>query len=313
MWAPVHPKKLFTAPLPAIIPAFQEVGFTLVDVGGRDDPVQELVSLAPFAHYVVSEPDRDAVIARGPWRKLTVVREAIAAGAGEATLYLASSRGMSSLREPDPAVVGQLPIAARFAIEGTCRVGTTTLDAAAAAGGFTDACFLKLDTQGTELEILRSGAGLLPSVLGVKVEVSFRPYYRGQALFSDVDTYLRRAGFELFALERAHFRRAGRRPQLYSRRGLAWAHCLYLREPAGLPREALIRLLGLALAWQQVDLALEIAGALPELFADVETAAERLTRHRLYGQTPADSIAELADSSRDKSAANSRTAGRRDR
>jgi hypothetical protein len=175
-----------------------------------------------------------------------------------------------------------------------------TLDVAATAGGFTDACFLKLDTQGTELEILRSGAALLPSVLGVKVEASFRPYYRGQALFSDVDTYLRGHGFELFALERAHFRRTGYRPRLYSRRGLAWAHCLYLREPAGLPREALTRLLGLALAWQQVDLAVEIAGVLPEFLADVETAAARLTRYRLYGKTPVECTAELAESGRDR-------------
>lgn len=297
----MHPKKLFTAPLPAIIPAFQQVGFTLVDIGGREDPVPELVSLAQFAHYVASEPDEDAAIERGPWQKLTVIREAISGQVGEATLYLTHNRGMSSLREPDPAVLQSLPIAYKFAVEGTSQVPTMTLDVAAATYGFTDACFLKLDTQGTELEILRSGAALLPSVLGIKVEVSFRPYYRGQALFSDVDACLRGHGFELFALDRAHFRRTGYRPQTYSRRSLSWAHCLYLREPTGLPREALIRLLGLALAWQQVDLAVEIGALVPELLADVDAAAELLTRYRLHGKTPEECAPELAENGRDKS------------
>lgn len=59
--------------------------------------------------------------------------------------------------------------------------------------------YLKIDTQGSELSILKGGEGLLKQkrIRVIKVEVSMVPVYKDQALFADIDTYLRSHRFAL--------------------------------------------------------------------------------------------------------------------
>ena len=153
-----------------------------------------------------------------------------------------------------------------FRVIESTTVPTVPLDEMAVQHGFADACFLKLDTQGTELDILRSGSRLVhDSLVGIHAECLFRPFYEGQALFSDIDSHLRSKGFSLFSLSRTNLRRADYRASFYSKRVIAWAHCLYLREPQTLLtadsealRRGMPRLLAIALAFQQYDLSFEI-------------------------------------------------------
>lgn len=63
---------------------------------------------------------------------------------------------------------------------------------------------IKLDTQGTELDILK-GLTLrqFDSVLAVEVEVEFLEFYIGQPLFFDVNKFMEENGFELIDLRTA--------------------------------------------------------------------------------------------------------------
>jgi hypothetical protein len=56
---------------------------------------------------------------------------------------------------------------------------------------------LKIDTQGSELDVLRGAAELLARFQAVYCEVSFLELYAGQALASEVVAYLFERGFEL--------------------------------------------------------------------------------------------------------------------
>ncbi len=61
--------------------------------------------------------------------------------------------------------------------------------------------FLKLDTQGSELEILRGAQrALSEDLLLAEVEVEFIPIYENQPLFADVDAFMRHSGFTLLDL-----------------------------------------------------------------------------------------------------------------
>ena len=287
-------KHNFTAEVaPALFAYLSRAGITLVDVGGRGGAVGQLHSIAEIARYVTCEPDpeearrlAETLPTEQPWRAVTVVPEGIASRTGTATLYLTDRAGMSSLLEPNDAITQRFYLHQKYRVERTETVRVMPLDAAAATYAFGDACFLKIDTQGTELDILRSGDRLVRGpLLGVYVECSFRQIYKEQPLFGDVDQHLRERGFLLFTMNRVNLRRAGYREQYYSKRITAWAHCLYLREPdtlaaADLP-QALPRLLALALSFQHFDLAFEVmaritaAGVLDEataraVAADVE-------------------------------------------
>ncbi len=65
---------------------------------------------------------------------------------------------------------------------------------------------IKVDTQGTELDVLRGAGHLLDSALAVELEVEFVPQYEGQAIFSDVDLYMREQGFLLRGIRRTYWR-----------------------------------------------------------------------------------------------------------
>ncbi|BEC03341.1 FkbM family methyltransferase [Escherichia coli] len=54
---------------------------------------------------------------------------------------------------------------------------------------------LKIDTQGSELNILVGGEQVLNNTLCIQLEVSFIPLYEGQPSFGEIDVYLRKHGF----------------------------------------------------------------------------------------------------------------------
>jgi FkbM family methyltransferase len=65
-----------------------------------------------------------------------------------------------------------------------------------------DVHFLKLDTEGAELDILRGATGALDAtILGVRSEVLFAPVYKEAPLFGDIHRFMLDHGFELLNLD----------------------------------------------------------------------------------------------------------------
>ena len=92
-------------------------------------------------------------------------------------------------------------------------------------------CWMELDTQGSELEILRGADVLLrDSVLALQVEVEFAPMYTDQPLFGEIDSHLRGYGFSLFDLIRYRGRRKTLESHQRTRGQLLWGQALYLRD-----------------------------------------------------------------------------------
>lgn len=55
--------------------------------------------------------------------------------------------------------------------------------------------FLKMDTQGSELDILNHGMDVLKDCVAIQLEISYLPLYEDQPCFGEVDVYLRKWGF----------------------------------------------------------------------------------------------------------------------
>jgi FkbM family methyltransferase len=96
--------------------------------------------------------------------------------------------------------------------------------------------FIKLDAEGSELDILKGGVEVLKkSVLGLSLEVLFHADIRNQPTFSEIDIFLNSLGFKLFDL--ATYRYA-RKTLPYpsntfgaTQKGqIMWAQALYLRD-----------------------------------------------------------------------------------
>jgi len=77
------------------------------------------------------------------------------------------------------------------------HITTQRLDALLSPADLESPTLLKIDVQGTELEVLTGADGLLDVVDTILVECSFVELYAGQALASDVLSFLHKRSFRL--------------------------------------------------------------------------------------------------------------------
>ena len=136
---------------------------------------------------------------KGPYRYLPHFL-----GSGRpATFHLTRYPGCSSLLAPDPKVIdmfmtlGCADPGGNFHVQKTEPVETVRLDDIKPA---LMVDFLKVDTQGYELEIMRNGTTTLARALVIECETEFVPLYKDQPLFGDVQCFLRDQGFMLHKL-----------------------------------------------------------------------------------------------------------------
>ena len=117
------------------------------------------------------------------------------AGARELTVYAASK--LNSLRAPSEA--GRAAWGARFAERGRERVDVRTLHDVLSdvlRDGATRP-LVKLDTQGSDMEVLRSGGDAVAAIAALQMEVAVRPMYEDVPPFAEALAELRDLGFAL--------------------------------------------------------------------------------------------------------------------
>lgn len=113
---------------------------------------------------------------------------------GTMDLHLTGSSGSSSLLPPNAYALGEMP--RTFTTRGLERVPVTTVDEVfedAVRGA--SAVFLKVDTQGFDLEVIRGAASSLPRIPVLQVELALQRSYEGQPGYLDVLAELATLGF----------------------------------------------------------------------------------------------------------------------
>lgn len=161
-------------------------------------------------HALEPEPEAASQLNNGfdkkRFRNFRVYQIAVGNQAKSITLNITRKPSMSSVLNPDISSfrrsfgeakngeewIRDLDVVRK--IEVTCK-SLETIFREHINSGFVD--FLKIDAQGTELDILQSGVKMLRDGRAgvICVEVSFFPIYKGQAHFSDVDSFLRDCGY----------------------------------------------------------------------------------------------------------------------
>jgi FkbM family methyltransferase len=275
---------------------------TVVDVGARRRPPGEIRALLRWASLVGIEPDAEEAarvqeaLRDDGWRGVTIAPVAVGRRR-RATLHVTAKPGYSSLLRPDAAVAGRYVKAANFEVVAEQPVDVVPLDEV--VPGEAPVTIVKVDTQGTELDILQSAPALLGRTAAVLVETEFEPFYAGQPLFGDVDRHLRSHGFRLGDIELLRLRGRNFPSEVWSRRQAAWAHAVYLREVAD-QRVPAAHLLAAALACGFVDVGLELAATrLPEVAVDVGLLATTQTRRVVKsGRVPEDFAGAFASHER---------------
>ena len=136
----------------------------------------------------------------------SVSRQALGKEQGTARFNIASHKALSSLLEPD--VDSQWfkdyrPSTSE--VTESIEVEVTTVDAFSTANGV-NFDFLKVDTEGTEQDVIEGASSQLESsILGVRSSVNFQRCYVGQKLFSENHEYLLSKGFVLLNMDYAGY------------------------------------------------------------------------------------------------------------
>lgn len=122
--------------------------------------------------------------------------------------------------------------------------------------------FLKIDAEGSELEIIEGAQQAFEHCLGVQLEAYFYSIREGAPTFTDLDQKMRAFGFQLFHLKREHWIRKNNVYLAESSPQLIWGDALYLLPKAQLHKrdceKTYARYLLLLLAYGLHDYACEI-------------------------------------------------------
>ncbi len=217
----------------------------VLDAGGRYGLHPTWKPFRGELFYALFEPDpEEAARLRDKYRtrrsEIEVLALALAQHSGTLDIRFFQNRAMSS-----SAV--RLPISALFAgeraaeveIVETASVPATTIDTYCTERSL-QADFLKLDTEGTELEILRGAEHQLNSgILGVRAEVNFERTFLGKELFGTIHEFMLDRDFQLLNLDyegrgeyQSEFARIDGRYGI-----LASSDAVWLRRPAYLLRQ----------------------------------------------------------------------------
>jgi FkbM family methyltransferase len=231
----------------------------VVDVGAADGLAKRWRPIAEALRVVAFEADaRSGVGAELSKAEVDVIPRAASIKEGPATLYLTRKPRCSSLLEPNRAVIERYPDPQRYDVLQTPVVECSTIDAELGKLGL-DMDFLKIDTQGTELDVLRGGEHCLSRCLGLEIEVEFQQLYVGASVFRDIDAYVSGFGFELFDLRRTFFARGAQENGSQKKGQIAFGDALYFRPWRTIAeRDRLLKLAILMLTYGLGDVVVEI-------------------------------------------------------
>lgn len=184
--------------------AFEQKPLVIVDAGARGGFEQhwslygDQVKLIGF-EADVSECERLNQQASGSRNCYFPV--ALHQNKGKKSFYVTAYPSGSGFYPPDMNHVQRFPDKVNLAVVKTLEIDTVDFDSFASENGIDYVDFVKLDTEASELDILKGATSFLrKSVIGLSIEIWFQQWHEGQPVFSDVGSFLRPLGFRLFDL-----------------------------------------------------------------------------------------------------------------
>lgn len=177
---------------------------TVIDIGARYGIHPSWQNFRGEMNYIAFEPDpEEAEALRKNSHKISqVIEGAIYNKEGEFDFNLLVHRGMSSFLKPDLESEAFKDLKPGLGIiEKIIKIKTTLLDHYTQKYHW-DVDFLKVDTEGTEHEVIESAEKTIEAgVLGIRSSVNFNPVFENQTLFSTTHDFLLKRGFMLLNID----------------------------------------------------------------------------------------------------------------
>lgn len=207
-----HP--MFKKLLPA--QSFQQMPLGFIDVGARGGAHELVEAIAAMTAVLGFEPDEEEYnrmlqdkSITSAWANFALEPIALADKVADATLHLLSAPTNHSLLPPNTGFTHRYNMP-KWQEVGTWPLKTELMDTILFGKRKTEKHwgeFIKLDTQGTEYEILLGCNKMLTErTVALVTEVAFCELYKGQKLFSEIELLLREYGFTFYGFHTIHSR-----------------------------------------------------------------------------------------------------------
>jgi FkbM family methyltransferase len=191
-----------------------DLRLSVVDVGGAVNLQPHWHRFHQVADFTVYEPHAKSyedLLAQqrsgNYYRHFRYINEALSGDGGSRTLYLSNAPTGTSLLPPKKGGIADFPGNSYLYPMKEESILTTTLRDSLPPAGVHTVHGIKLDTQGTEIEILRGlGAALSKDLLLVEMEIGVVEHYDvPSATLEEAIPFLRSLGLELFDLRTNRF------------------------------------------------------------------------------------------------------------
>jgi FkbM family methyltransferase len=253
------------------------------DVGARGVAPDELAPFFSTMTYHAFDADTEACkrLKRTPhpYREFTVFPYYVGRSTGATDFNLYKCAWMSSHYPPDKRFRNVFA-GADFEVERQLTLDSTSLDDIYAKEGVALPDFLKLDTQGSELEILLGADRIIDGACMVEIEVEFLAMYEGQPLIASVLTLMNEKGFDLLYLNRVF----GQRTAVYdglSRGQLIFGDALFGRREdrlEGFSQNSLVKYILLLINYGHLDFAYHLLVLHPDLDKEFPTLKAKIRK-----------------------------------
>lgn len=235
----------------------------IVDVGasGGIDPKWAKFTSAYRGILFEPDPREYETLKSKSGKHLIVLNSALSDSVNTVDFNLCRKQQASSFYLPNTDFLNKFPESERFEVTKTIRIKTDTLDHQLRINGIAEIDFMKVDTQGHELPILKGSVDYLTNAIGLEIEVEFAQLYKDQPLFNQVDTFVRENDFELFDIKRYFWKRKGSIDTGGQKGQLVFGDALYFKTPEqvllmnNITQEKMIRSICAYLVYGYLDLA----------------------------------------------------------
>ncbi len=174
---------------------------SLLDVGAANGAHDRWSGFQKYIDYFASEPDSRSSTSvlrsnrASAHNSETLITKALWHSEGEIILNLCRKPMASSIYEPNRRFTDLFPEPERHDIVDKVTMPCETVDRIAQQLN-TTFDVIKLDVQGAELDVLHGSTNCLDHALAIDIEVEFCELYKGQPLFDQVFSFLRKTGHE---------------------------------------------------------------------------------------------------------------------
>ena len=196
-----------------------------VDIGSVDPIFNRIRGLENIINYVGFDVNKNDKKFKG-FNTFLLIDKLLYSNEVEVDFYHTNFSHCSSIYKPSQSFINRYEkLRDSFDVNQTKRYKTTTLDNLKLDG----VSYIKIDTQGSELDILKGAQKTLENAIALEIEIEFDKFYEDQPLFDEIFKFMHNKGFEL--IDFTHFSRIRADSDSLNRGKLVSADAVFFKKP----------------------------------------------------------------------------------